>query len=494
MHKEYKRYLKNSLLIFLIALSFFLVFRLWSVSNYFGDGLAQSISNIARVIKKPFINLFDREDDSSLENLKYVLSPKRIVVNYDEKRSIMQSNEDDFFAFYEHFLEILRKTESGEIKIESVENVSQSDYYASLKSKSVLVDYDTLYDYNLLTAVTDVVGESRLMTDSSVFREIIISMPENVLNYTALYIMDYNDKKVYKYMLNMDKTVLEGLLNTRLAENPSPGTYFYSFELNFHVEENEDGSPAKVLFYPMTSVALMPEERQGIISYKHGLNGEEFENESQILKLFNINTMSAGKYTDIDGSKNFVENNATLKIGADGFIEYISTDEKKGVLLTEISENKSFDVGLATIVTSGFVNEIYNLLENSGNEMLRISGDLTEGDSPGKYTIKYDYYIGGVPVFQLDEKSGEVINSVVARVEDGYLKYYKHYLRTYDYIEEKTVQQTMLAAADELVDKMSVDNSQMKISKAYECFVDSKENLPASDWVFEIEGMDGLYR
>lgn len=495
MHREdFKRYFKTGLLMFLIAMSFFLVFRLWSVGNYFGDGLAQTFSNIVKVVREPFEKLFSKEDDSSLENLKYVLSPKRIVVNYDEKRSIMQSDDGDFFDFYEHVLEILRKTESGEIKIESMENVSLEDYYASLKSKSVLVDYDTLYDYNLLTAVTDVVGQSKLMNDSSIFREIIISMPENVLNYTALYIMDYSDDKVYKFMLDMDKTILEEKLHSRLYENPSSNTYFYSFELNFHVEENADGTPAKVVFYPMTSVALMPEERQRIISYKYAENGEELINEAQILKLFNINAMSAGKYSDIDGSKNFVEKNATLKIDTDGFVEYAATEGGKGIQLTELNENQSFDIGLATILTSGFVRDVFNMLPQSENDMLRISGDLTEGESTGKYTIKYDYYIGGLPVFQIDGKSGEVTNSVVAEVENGYLKYYKHYLRTYDFIEEKTMQETMITAADALVSNMAEDNTQMKISKAYECFIDSKEGMPEADWVFEIEGMEGLYR
>ncbi len=494
MNREYKRYAKNGLLIFLIALSFFLVFRLWSVGNYFGGGLEKNFTNIINVIKKPFLVFFDREEESSLENLKYVLSPKRIVVNYEEKRSVVQGDDEYFFAFYEQFLEILRKTEAGEIKIESVENVSQSDYYASLRSKSLLVDYDTLYDYNLLCAVTDVVGGSKLMPDSAVFREIIISMPENVLNHTALYIMDYSDSKVYKFMLDMDKTVLEGMLYDRLSENPSPGTYFYSFELNFHMEENEDGTPAKVVFYPMTSVALMPEERQRIISYKHGADGEVLEKEAEILNLFNINARSAGKYTDIDGSKNFVENNASLKIGADGFIEYNATEGGKGILLPEYDENKSFDIGLATIAASRFVRDVFNLLPHSEENMLRISGNLVEGDSPGKYIIRYDYYVGGFPVFQSDSKSGEVTNSVVAEIENGYLKHYRHFLRTYDFVHEKTVQETMLQAADALVSRMAVDNGQMKISKAYECFIDSKESLPEADWVFEIEGIEGLYR
>ena len=52
----------------------------------------------------------------------------------------------------------------------------------------------------------------------------------------------------------------------------------------------------------------------------------------------------------------------------------------------------------------------------------------------------------------------------------------------------------MITAADALVSNMGEDNTQMKISKAYECFIDSKEGMPEADWVFEIEGMEGLYR
>lgn len=494
MKKDYKRILKNCLLVFLISLSFFLVSKLWSVGNYFGDGLSKTFSDIVDVIKTPFEKLFDDEEKSSFENLKYVLSPKRIVANFEDKRSIMLGSDSDFYMFYEKVLEILRGIELGDIKIESVEKVSSDDYYASLKSKSVLVDYDSLYDYSLVEAITDVSGQSKLMQSTSIIREIIVSMSDNVLNYTALYMRDYNDGTVYKFMLSLDKTALEQMLIERLVNNPLPGTYFYSYELNFHVDQNTDGSPAKVVFYPMTSVALVPEERQVITSYRHGADGEELKNEAEILKLFNINVMTSGKYTDLDGSRNFVEKNATLKIGADGFLEYSSTEGGKGIELTKLKESQNFDIGLATISASAFVRNIFNLIPQSENAMLRISGDLSEGETQGSYTLRYDYYIGGLPVFQVDEKSGNVVSSVVAKVENGYLKYYKHYLRSYDFSDKKTVQETMISAADALVERVGEDFGQMRISKAYECFVDMKGSYPEADWVFEIEGMDGLYR
>ncbi|MBR5507788.1 MAG: hypothetical protein IKV88_07070 [Clostridia bacterium] len=493
MKRDYKRYFKNLLLIFLIAMSFFLVFRLWSVGNYFGTGFKDTFESLFDVIRDPVVSLFGNDkDDSSSKDLKFILSPKRIVANFSDKRSVMNNDDADFLSFYEETIEIMKKIEAGEISIKSVENVSEDDYYAALKGKSVLIDFDSKYDYNLFGVVTGVSGESKLMKNSAVVREFIISMPENVLDYTMLYIKDYSDETVYKFLLEMNKTDMEELLRKRLSEDTLSGTYFYSYELNFHVEQNADGSPVKVVFEPLASVNLMPEAKTGVRAERYVAGSEEI-NENELLKKFNMNVRSAGKYTDIDGSRNFIEKNATLKISADGYIEYIATEAGKGVKISDISDDSFFDIGAATTVSSEFVTEIFEMLPKSEDDSIRITGDLTEGTSDGKYRICYDYYIGGLPIFQLDKNSGLITNSVVLEIENGYITYYKHYIRTYGYTEEETVRDTMLTAADALVSKMT-SGEQMRINKAYECFIDSGEGTPEADWVFEIAGLGGLYR
>lgn len=488
MKKEYKRHFKSAVLIFLILLSFVLVFRLWSIGNYFGTGLSDTFKGVVNFVKEPLTTLFNKNE--SVQNLKFVLSPKRIVVNFSDVRSIMYNDEDDFWSIYDEVINILKNIESGKIKIKSVETVKPEDYYASLKTKSVLIDYDSKYDYNLLAILTEAEEDQKLMEGDAVVREFIISMPDNVLEYSYFYIMDYRDNKVYRYLLDMNKSKLQNLVYKRLSKNVAPDTYNYSFELNFHTGENIDGTPAKVVFNPLTSVALVPEERVGIISHRYGSTGEVLENESEILKKFNINEMSAGKYTDIDGSRNFVEKNAALKIGSEGFIEY-TAQEGGGINLK--TEGSKSDIGTAATVTTDFVTQIFNLLPQSPNCSLRITSDLTESKTQGSYTILYDYYIGGLPVFQT-EKEGKVVNSVVAEVENGKLIYYKHYIRAYDFLEEKKIQETMITAADVLVSKLLSDGEQLKISKAYECFIDMGTSSPEADWVFEIDGLSGLYR
>jgi len=94
----------------------------------------------------------------------------------------------------------------------------------------------------------------------------------------------------------------------------------------------------------------------------------------------------------------------------------------------------------------------------------------------------------------MDNSTNIITNSVVAEVENGYLTYYKHYIRTYEYAEEKTVRETMITAADALVSRMVDDGGQMRINQAYECFIDTGSGEPEADWVFEIDGLGGLYR
>ena len=459
------------------------------MGNYFGTGLSDTFKNVTELVKSPIKDLIKSEKDPT-QNLRFVLSPKRIVVNFSDVRSIMYNDDSDFLVIYEETINILKKIETESIKVKSIDQVAAEEFYASLKTKSVLIDYDSKYNYNLLAVLTGAKNGSKLMKNNAIVREFILSMPDNVLDYSHLYIMDYTDGKIYRFVLDMDKSNLENLIYKRLSKNVAPDTYNYSFELNFHTGESIDGSPAKVVFNPLTSVALVPEERTGIVSRRYGEDGEKIENESEILKKFNINVMSAGKYEDIDGSRNFVENDAALKIGNGGFIEYAAQDGA-GIKLLEKGNN--FDIGTSAALVTDFVTELSSLLPQTPGCSMRITGDLTEGSSSQSYTIRYDYYIGGLPVFQT-EKDGRITNSVVAKVENGRLIYYKHYIRAYDFSQEKKIQETMIAAADILVSKLLSDGEQLKISKAYECFIDSGSGAPEADWVFEIEGFEGLYR
>jgi len=52
----------------------------------------------------------------------------------------------------------------------------------------------------------------------------------------------------------------------------------------------------------------------------------------------------------------------------------------------------------------------------------------------------------------------------------------------------------MITAADALVSRMVDDGGQMRINQAYECFIDTGSGEPEADWVFEIDGLGGLYR
>ena len=123
---DYKRHIKTVLLISLIVLSFVLVVRLWSVGNYFGSGFKDFIGKTSDRLKAPIVRIFKEFGrDNATHNFEYVLSPKRIVVNSSDKRSILNSPDKDFEKFYEVSTKIIGQVKSGEVKRKSVESVSE---------------------------------------------------------------------------------------------------------------------------------------------------------------------------------------------------------------------------------------------------------------------------------------------------------------------------------------------------------------------------------
>lgn len=491
--REYKRHIKTALLIFLISLSFVLVVRLWSINSYFGTGFTNVMTEMTDSAFSPVLRLFKKlGNDRASQSLEYILRPKRIIINSADKRSIINTHDENYLKFYRLGQEIISQVESGSIKIVSSENVSKEEYYSALKSKSMLVDYENKYSSEIFSMINGGKTSNKFLDSNSIVSEYILNISDNVLNYSSLYIMDYNTEAAKKITLEMDKTEMNNIMEKHFSEQSSSDIPFYSFELNFHTGVNTDGTPAKVVFNPFTTIRLVSEEKHGIISHAPDTDYDILEKE--LLKKFNINVMSAGKYTDIDGSKNFVEKNANLKLSSEGYIEYISTDGSHGIEIIDKTDNKAITPNEALSASSEFLFEISNIIHGLDDVSVRLSGDVAETISSGSYIICFDYYIQGMPIFQSDTTTQSPSNAVIIKVENGYLKYYKQYIRTYEIAQEKETQKTIITAADELVSKMSDEISQVKISKAYDCFVDSGQKELFPDWVFEIDGYTGLYK
>ncbi len=491
--RDYKRHIKTAVLIFLISLSFVLVVRLWSIGNYFGMGFTNVMTEMTDTVKTPVLRLFKRLGSGGIsQDLEYVLRPKRIVINSADKRSVIYTDDENYTKFYKFASGIISQIEAGDIKINNVETVSKEDYFAALKSKSVLIDYDNKYSYEIFSMINSGRNSNTLLDNSGIVREYILNIADNVLNYSSLYIMDYNTETVKKFTFEMDKTELNNLMEKHFSNNSSFDVPFSSFELNFHTGANTDGTPAKVVFNPLTTIRLVSESKNEIVSYMPDSDYDAIEKE--LLRMFNINVMSAGKYTDIDGSKNFVEKNASLKISSEGYIEYSSAEGGRGIEIVAKADKKTFTAGDALTSASEFLFEITNLIQHLDGVSIRANGDLTETGTSGSYEIYFDYYMMGVPIFQIDKNTQMPSSAVIMKVENGYLKYFKQYLRAYSLGEEKKVRETIITAADELVSNMSDEISQVKIVKAHDCFVDSGKEELLPDWVFEIDGYSGLYR
>lgn len=483
--KASKRHIKTFILIFLIALNFVLVVRLWSAASYFGTGFTDVINDIKDSVKKPVLKIFtELSNNDAPKNLENVLRPKRIVLNDSGKRSIINISNDDFNEIYYASSGILSDVASGKIKIKETQMVSQNEYFAALKTKSVLVDFDNKYSGKMFLKMAGV-KESDIIDENFSVREYILNFSDNVLNRTSLFVMDYNQGVAYRHSFDLKKSEFDTLIKNHMKKSEAADIPFYSFEINFHIDENSDGSDAKVLFEPLITIGMVPTE-QNVVSVKKA----EFDI-NELLKAFGINNVSAGKYKDIDGSENFVAQNADLKISSEGYIEYNSAGE---IALSENGNESLTGAYEALVMATEFVTQISEIVSQNDNSSIRLCEDIVKDEKTGSYKIYFDFYKEGIPVLYEDKAANTLNHAVEVELKNGSLIYYKQYVKNYVTEKDKVMSKTMISSADEFISKMSDGKNQIKIEKAYECYVDTKGEQLTADWVFVPSDQKEIYR
>jgi len=137
-----------------------------------------------------------------------------------------------------------------------------------------------------------------------------------------------------------------------------------------------------------------------------------------IISVFGINPYSS--YSESDGTRVFIENSCSLRIGTDGTVVYTSSEEE-GALSGEFS-------GLdgAVEYARGIAEE--TIAKSSGAaEVYLVSAQYVRG----AYVLDFGYFINSVPVY-----IGAEANAMRIVLEDGRVSYAKLCFRSYEPLGE----------------------------------------------------------
>lgn len=493
-----RRYFKDIVLTLLVVITFVQVFQIWFSDSIVPNTTDDKSSRFQDYILSPFLQLFGKErTDTFPQYINELLRPQKIVLNQSNQRAVLYSDDESYGRFYDKAEELMRGLFTGATAVKSRETVSMDDYCAVLKGNSIYFDYSNLYDYRLFSV--SICGESKneLSNDFSVVRECMISLDDNVLNNVVFYMKDYKSGNMIRYVVDQNKKEFQDELKNYFLTKQSDSTLNYSFELNFHKQENNDGALSKLIFDPLILFNLVAADCRAIIPEQPlRQNWTELEagRTNAILKAFQINPMTMRKYTNLTNAKVFVENNATLNISPGGYLQYQTVKGWQGLPISKSEEKSGSDIYTAVSAAVNFVYSLNEELLGDSLSSLRFSSDLIENGTPGNYTITFDTCAAGLPVLQVNPETGEKEHYITMVIENGYLKYYSQSLKQYHAANGSEPLTPVISAVDGLVDQLNGQQLQtLNILNVSRCYVDGgKEDNPEPYWNIGVDGISSI--
>lgn len=463
-----KEHLKNIALVLLVAMNLLL-----GSNILFDKKLWPSGYNFFDSEYFPILRLFEKKakaDKNTIERAVHLTMPEKIIFNTGDQstRFSVNSDNDEYTKIIENCEDVF--TAAMLCSDERIAEVESEEWFSALMTKSVYLSYYTEYETGLFANFLGL-RETSLSQRVNTFSNVVISLSDNV----SVYFEDSSTKKYYRIRTGNRfedfKNVTEQFVATQAVENSSQSTINYSFDLNF----DKSFGTQKTIIASMVPIYSNTRIEPVVNSRNVLLNDGKFDNGTinKIVRIFGVNSNTARRYTEADGTVVFVENNATLKLHADGVVEYKARGN--GISLDEMSGGYSISK-LNEFVSS--VNDAAGADEN-----IYLSSKAVYGEQ----NITFDYVCAGMPV-KINMPNTE--NAVSCLIEDGYIKEYKHVLRDYVRTGEYADTPEYITAVDETIQKYSAMTGTVTINKLYLAYTDNgSDGALSAGWCADVEAV-----
>ncbi len=467
-----KERLKSALLGFLIILNFVLGSRiliekkLWPTGyNFFSN-----IGNL-RITKlyENIVNYFTDDDQYEIQ----VLNPEKILLNTGDQTTRISLNPNDsaFKDITAETDEILKMAFSA--PAEMIVKIDKEELYSALSVQSVYLSYARKYSVDLFEQLLGADADNQIIPEETEFSDIVISYSANG-SRCNIYIADFDSDSYYRISVNRDCEKLRELCDERVEKNDYnvENVINYSFDLKFDQPFGSQKTTLNPLIQVYSTTSPMPviEAVNLIMEDGENINETIINN---ILQIFDINASTMRRYTEAGGTLVFVENNATLKIDRNGFLEYTAMDT--GMELSDSENSEYSDIMNLTAITS----EINKALGNSEAMYLSQSDDIN--------TINFDYMVMGTRVVI---ETDYISSGVSAKVENGRLVSYRQLIRHYDVKSETAAPSEFFTALDNAIAQYSEFMNEINIKKMYIGYNDDGNvGDKYANWIVEVDNV-----
>lgn len=460
--------LKSLLLVLLIVINFALTGRILTDKKLWPNGYNFFSNTGILNVSKWYLSAVDYFKGEEKDK-NQILMPEKIIINTGDQTTRLSLNSSDV-EFEQMAIETGKILKSAfQNKKNEVSEITKDTLYQTLLADSLYLEYHREFDVKMFSELLGGKNNSMTSTDFTFSGIILTYSPK-----TEVYIADLNNEKYYKITgMEVSKEV-ERLSDECIKRKGQSQTNIinYSFELGF---DKTFGAQKTILnpFIQVYSTAIqMPSiKAENPFYYETGELNTSMVNKT--LEIFGISPDTIGRYTKEDGEMVFVENNATMKIDTNGFIEYDATNS--GIKISDGKSRYSDILGVLKIInkvnsTAGRSNEMY-----------------LSGTDENKGIITFDYSVSGVKVKLEHEK---ISSGVEVVVKDGYLKSYKQLVRNYAVTNNMTTPMEFFTALDNSILRYSEFMNEIRIEKMNLGYLDNgsvgEKNI---DWIVNVDNV-----
>ena len=467
-----KEHIKSFILILLIVNSIQLTAQLWLDSSPGG------LVNIPNWSVSNLFSFWGKGSGDMNESTMYANAtrPRRIIVNGGGAREVYITESES----YDMALQISRSVlDSMRDSTVSVQNISYDQWQNLFKGKSLYLDFG--FGVNAST-LNNIYGMQTEQSNFDSFKKAsgIIITPDAVTNTCSIAVWDEEEDSVYEHKFSCDAiSVLEFIEESTIGKQQNDT---FAFEINLDTSSTADGEvERKVGLTPLSLLSISSDmikekqiETRGI--FKDISDLEKFAEKA--LPAFGYNPSTLRKTVQNNGTVEFVENNATIKFGYDGTVEYNAVAKDRGMRISNGAPN-------AIQAVNDVLKVVRQLWQESGMEQtsmkLHLASELID-NKENNYVVSFENLHNGI-VLNYPNGSNR---AVYARVEDGYITEFVIHLVDVVGIEETVETIPVLSAIDILYAHHGTNK--MIIDDVYKCYDLGDGESISVKWAFEVRG------
>lgn len=474
---------KSVVLVLLIISSIVLSTQIWFNEKLWPDGynffvslkntsVGQFIENLSN--KK--VNKETVQEDILVPHNFFVYMVKDL-----DHAGYMLTPKDASFSYAKNFLHTFIGSALSTANNTNFVKVEESEWQSALCSNGIYADYGAAYLTNTFFHLVNVTHSVDILEESiEKMGRFAVAEQDGVI---SLYISDLADNSFYRLSYNKNHSEISNIISSCI-DNLTTDNRF-----SFFIGADED-SPIEgaAVFAPY--IVLSENSVEATRAFSEGKTeiNKNFQEMSEALaENFSINPKTARRYTDAEENVVYVQNQASVKLSHDGYIEYQATTADGGLALRENADSQtSLALVLYPLV---FLSEKINSQISENSNISVYVSSVKEDEN--KYTVTLDYSFNGLTYISAD--NGRIVPSITAEIEGGFLKSYKQYIADLEITNDKVLLPSSYGGTDEIFSGMSLEERSEKIKDMFVGYIEESNGNVVPKWFITTDSGQTFY-